>query len=186
MTTVQKLPFSKYLSNLSYDSSFTARLPPISIRTIPPGIISETFLLSLPVQIKKAQLRYFLQSKLRLHFYRLCGNRKTSLQGLISLSNLGMPNKRKVLCQGFSYQFTEVWPACALVQDIRRDSFKFPAVPLQRDGPAFGRDSTVRNLPFLDSLANPVPPIAGLLQRDGECARCCGSKHLTIWVGKNA
>jgi hypothetical protein len=52
------------------------------------------------------------------------GNRKTSLQGLISLNNLGFPNKRKVLCQDFSYQFTEVGPACALVQDIRRDSFK--------------------------------------------------------------
>ena len=31
----------------------------------------------------------------------MSGTRKTSLQDLIPLNNLGIPNKRKVLCQGF-------------------------------------------------------------------------------------
>jgi len=43
-----------------------------------------------------------MQSKLRLHFFSLeTENRKTSLYGLISLNNLGFPNKRKMHCQDF-------------------------------------------------------------------------------------
>jgi hypothetical protein len=62
-------------------------------------------------QIKKAQLRCFLLSKLRLHFF--CAqirvkNRKTSLQDLISLNILGIPNKRKVHCQVFLELWVEI------------------------------------------------------------------------------
>ena len=53
-------------------------------------------------ETKKAQLRCFMQSKLRFHFFPLeTENRKTSLQDLISLNNLDIPNKREVLCQDF-------------------------------------------------------------------------------------
>ena len=41
-------------------------------------------------------------------------NRKPSLQGLRSLNNLDHPNKGKIQCQDFSYQFTKAGPACAL------------------------------------------------------------------------
>ena len=77
--------------------------PGIPIRAIPPGIMAETLLLSLPVSAKKAQLKIFssIQVTPSLSPVFWSENRKTSLQDLIALNNLGIPNKRKVLCPDF-------------------------------------------------------------------------------------
>jgi len=54
-------------------------------------------------ETKKAQLRYFLAIQVTPSLFPAfrSGNRKTSLQGLISLNNIDLTNKGKVLCQVF-------------------------------------------------------------------------------------
>ena len=79
-----------------------------------PAFLKLHVIATLDPKTKKAQLRFFLQPKLRLHFSRLYGNRKTSLYDLTPLTNLKYSNKRKIQCQDFSCQSTKAGPVCAL------------------------------------------------------------------------